>query len=243
MINIWWDDKQEFRKQYYDLYSRMYFNVLGQHTLQNSDKLECGPMPNVMATLEYRCRPLLKMTRSESSVIPFLVPRHKVRLMPTARVPCSKAANIGEGKNWTQNDFCTWQNSVRGAKAPKKVYIVYQPRKRPNIVQSFKVWLTSAEQHWCNNKSRCETCWNLLRCPKLSNRGFYACRLWGERWEETGRGGSRPRLGTCWSVTDYEQVRWYMRPIVLQQSTSLCYHFVITSAGDIVHHSAAIRSY
>jgi len=35
---------------------------------------------------------------SESSVIPFRVPRHKVWLTPTARVPCSNAVNIGERK-------------------------------------------------------------------------------------------------------------------------------------------------
>jgi len=26
---------------------------------------------------------------------------------PTARVPCSNAANIGERKAWTQSEFCT----------------------------------------------------------------------------------------------------------------------------------------
>jgi len=44
---------------------------------------------------EYRRHPLLKMTRSKSSVIPFLVPRRKVWLTLTARAPCSNAANIG----------------------------------------------------------------------------------------------------------------------------------------------------
>jgi len=33
----------------------------------------------------------------ESSVIPFLVPRHKVWLRPAAGVPCSNAANIKLG--------------------------------------------------------------------------------------------------------------------------------------------------
>jgi len=46
----------------------------------------------------------------ESSVIP----RHKVWLAAAARVPCSNAANIGECKTWTQGEFCSWQNSVRG---------------------------------------------------------------------------------------------------------------------------------
>ena len=70
-----------------------------------------------------RRRPLLKMTRSESSVIPFLVPRGKVWLTPTTRVLCSNAANIEERKTWTQNEFCTWQNSLTGQEPPK----VYRP--------------------------------------------------------------------------------------------------------------------
>jgi len=60
----------------------------------------------------------------ESSVIPFLVPRRKVWLTPAAGVPCSNAANIEEGKTWTQSEFCTWQNSVRGQEPRKKIYSV-----------------------------------------------------------------------------------------------------------------------
>jgi len=62
----------------------------------------------------------------ESSAIPFLVPRRKVWLTPAAGVPCSNAANIRERKTWTQSEFCTWQNSVRWAKAPK-MYIDCAP--------------------------------------------------------------------------------------------------------------------
>ena len=71
-----------------------------------------------------------------SSVITFFVPRRKVWLTPTDRVQCSNAANIEERKTWTQSEVCTWQNSVRGQKPPKNVYIVHQLRRRPNIVQS-----------------------------------------------------------------------------------------------------------
>ena len=46
----------------------------------------------------------------------------KVWLMLTARVPCSNAANIVECKTWTQSEFRTWQNFVRGQEPPK-VYI------------------------------------------------------------------------------------------------------------------------
>jgi len=56
-------------------------------------KLECWPMPNVMAAQSNIGGALCK-----SSVIPFLVPRHKVWLTAAARVPCSNAANIGEHK-------------------------------------------------------------------------------------------------------------------------------------------------
>jgi len=53
---------------------------------------------------EYRWHPL----RSESSVIPFLVPRRKVWLTPTAQVPYSDVGNIGERKTGMQSEFCTW---------------------------------------------------------------------------------------------------------------------------------------
>jgi len=52
-------------------------------------KLECGPMPTVMAAL-----PNIGGDLCESSVIPFLVPRRKVWLTFTAQVLCSNATNI-----------------------------------------------------------------------------------------------------------------------------------------------------
>jgi len=62
---------------------------------------------------------------------------YKVWLTPAAGVPCSNAANIGERKTWTSSEFCTEQNSVRlDRRAPENVYIVYQRRRRPSIVQS-----------------------------------------------------------------------------------------------------------
>jgi len=55
------------------------------------------------------------------------IPRRKLWLTPTARVPCSNAANI-ECKTLTQNEFCRWQNSVRGQEPPK-IYIHSEPEK------------------------------------------------------------------------------------------------------------------
>jgi len=59
-------------------------------------RLECGPMPNVMAAL-----PNIGGALCESSVIPFLVPRRNVWLTPAAGVACSDDGNIGERKTWT----------------------------------------------------------------------------------------------------------------------------------------------
>jgi len=87
-------------------------------------------MLNVMAA-----QPNIGLAVCESSVIPLLVIRRKVWLTPAAGV--RNAANIGERKAWTQCEFCSWQNSVRGQDTPKMNIILYQPRKRPNIVQSF----------------------------------------------------------------------------------------------------------
>jgi len=83
--------------------------------LRKYDQLECGPIPNVLAA-----QPNIGGAVCESSVIPFLVARRKVCLTPTAPVPRSNAANIGERKTWTQSEFCTGQNSVTGQELPRK---------------------------------------------------------------------------------------------------------------------------
>jgi len=51
----------------------------------------------------------------ESSVIPFFIPRRKVWMTPL--LECR--ANIAERKTWTQSEFYTWWNSVRGQGPPK----------------------------------------------------------------------------------------------------------------------------
>ena len=50
-------------------------------------------MPIVMAA-----QPNIGDALSKSSIIPFVVPCHKVWLTPASGVPCSKAANIVERK-------------------------------------------------------------------------------------------------------------------------------------------------
>jgi len=125
-----------------------------------------GLCPTWWTPSEYRWRALLKMTRSESSAVLFLVPCRKVWLTPTARVPCSNAANI-EHKTWTQSEFCTWQNSVR----------CHYPRKCIYYVAAQKTAKHHAKFGWpplsdvgAVTKPRRKTRWNLLGCPKLANR-------------------------------------------------------------------------
>jgi len=100
--------------------------------------------------------------------------------MPTARVPCNNTANIRERKIWTQKWILHLAEFREGARTPKNVYIVYQPRRRRNIVQSL------VDCHCATSvmKPRRETCWNLLGCTKLPNRskplvGRKFTILWG----------------------------------------------------------------
>jgi len=86
--------------------------------------------------------------------------RRKVWLTPTTRVPCSNAANIGERKTWTQSEFCTWQNYVRGQESPKMYIWCTSPGDGQ---RSCKVWLTSGERRRCSNEFQdakpVEICW------------------------------------------------------------------------------------
>ena len=105
--------------------------------------------------------------KSESSVIPFLVPRRKVWLTPTAPVPCSNVANIGERKTWTQSELCTGQNSVGGQEPPKCTYSV--PAQETGQT-SCKVWLASDERRRCSNEAKTRNPLKFAGCSKLTSR-------------------------------------------------------------------------
>ena len=100
----------------------------------------------------------------ESSVILFLVPRRKVWLKPTARVPCSNADNIRERKTWTQSEFCTWQKLRYGARAPEMHIVTVQDTgEHPAKL----AWPPLCDVGAVTKPGR-ETRWNLLGCPKLT---------------------------------------------------------------------------
>ena len=88
-------------------------------------------MSNVMAA-----HPNIGGALCESSVIPFLVPRQKVRLtINAARVPCSHMLIQENARLGCKVNFAAGKIPF-GARAAKNVYTVYQPRRRLSIVQS-----------------------------------------------------------------------------------------------------------
>jgi len=105
------------------------------------------------------------MTRSESSLVPFLVPRRKVSLTPTARVLCSNAANIGEHNTWTKVNFEPVRISL-GATAPK----MYSVPAQNTAKHRAKFGWPPVSDVGAVTKQRRETRWNLLGCSKPANR-------------------------------------------------------------------------
>jgi len=103
----------------------------------------------------------------ESFVIPFLVPHRKVWLMPTARVPSSNTANIGERKTWAQSEDCAWQNSVRWHVPQKCIYTAPAQETAQHLAKLGRLPISDLG---AVTKPRPETRWNLLGCPKLANR-------------------------------------------------------------------------
>ena len=128
-------------------------------------QLECGPMHNVMAA-----QPNIGGALCESSVISFLVclPRRKVRMTPTGRVPCSNACQYRR----TQNLDAKWslhQTKFRqGAKAPGKC--IHSVPVQETAKHRAKFGWLPVNDVAAVTKPRRETRWNLLGCPKLANR-------------------------------------------------------------------------
>jgi len=89
----------------------------------------------------------------ESSVIRFLVPRHKVWLTPV-QWRCQYRRTQELDANWSLHVAEVHQKS----KAAENVYIVQQPRRRPNIVQSLVD--LSGERNRCSNEAKT---WNPLK--------------------------------------------------------------------------------
>jgi len=125
-----------------------------------------GLCPTSWPPSEYRWCPLLKMTSSESSVIPFLAPGREIWLTPTAPVPCSNAANKGERKTSTQSEFCTWQNSLKGKSPRKCIYNV----PSHETAKHRAVWLTSIERRRCSNEAKTRNPLKFTGVPQTANQ-------------------------------------------------------------------------
>ena len=68
---------------------------------------------------------------------------------------------------WTQSEFCTWQNSVRGKKSRKCIYSV--PGQETAKHSAKFGWLPLSDVA-AVTLPRSETRWNYLGCPKLTKR-------------------------------------------------------------------------
>jgi len=111
---------------------------------------------------EYRWRPLRKFPNSIPCTTPQSLADVRCSVPSTAR---SDAANIEERKTWMQSEFCTWQNSVTGARAPENVCVVYQSRRRPNVVQFG--WSAVSDVAAVTNQDAkpIEICWGARNSP------------------------------------------------------------------------------
>jgi len=129
-------------------------------------------------------QPNMDSALCKSSIIPFLVPRRKAWLTPTAGVPCSNAANIGECKSWVLSEFCTGQNSVSGQKPPtmypENVHIVYQPRRWPNCAKFGWPRVNDVAAATSQYAKPAEICW-VPQTPKpiSADSGPKFAILWG----------------------------------------------------------------
>ena len=179
---------------------------------------------------EYRWVPLLKMTRSESSVIPFLASSRKVWLTLTARVPCSNAVNIGERKTWTQSEFCTWQNPLK-EKSPH----LYSIPAEETAEHCAKFDWSPLSVVGAVTKTTREIRLNLLGCPKVASRSQplvgqsspYCEGMWRRycRLTSLTRRASKPVAGV------QSEKKWHTDEIRSAWFTSACSNFPPVSAA------------
>jgi len=104
-------------------------------------------MPNVMATLWIQVALSVENNQERKFRNSIFVPRPKIWLASTARVPCSNSASIGKRKTWAQSEFCTWQNSVRDKSRQNCIYSV--PAKE---TAKHRTKFGSVEWCRCNNE-------------------------------------------------------------------------------------------
>jgi len=137
----------------------------------------------------------------KTSLIPFLVPRHKVWLMPTTQVPCSNAANIGERKTWTRSEFA---KIPLGGKSPGKC-IYSLPAQE--TAKHHAVWLTSGERRRCSSEANTQKPLKFAGLPQtlkpISATSEPFGILWGQIFptiDSLPASGLTPRLYD-WSVS------------------------------------------
>jgi len=148
---------------------------------------------------EYRWRPLWKFR----NYIPCTMPQRlaDVRCSSAVQSHCQYRRTQDLQAKWILN---SWQNSVKGQEPPKCIYSV--PAQETAKHRAKFGWPLVSDVT-AVTKPRCETCWNLLGCPKLANE-------------------SQPLVG--WSSPYCEDMcRRYWCWICLIDAGSLCHNMKI----------------
>jgi len=117
-------------------------------------------MPNVMAA-----QPNIGGTVCESSVVPFLVPRHKVWL--TAAALAVTLAIYENARVWRKVIFAAAKIPL-GGKSPQKCIYSVPAQERAKHLAKF-CWPPLSDVAAVRKPWR-ESGWNLLGCPKVANR-------------------------------------------------------------------------
>jgi len=131
-------------------------------------------MPNVMAAQANIGRAVC-----ESSLIPFLVPRHKVWLISAAGVPCSDTANVG-ARLGRKVSFAP--DKIPSGREPPKMYIWCTS---PGDGQTLcKVWLACSERRHCSNEAKIRNPMKFAGVPETHQpisavNGLKFAILWG----------------------------------------------------------------
>ena len=126
-------------------------------------ELECGPMAAQLNVGGALC---------ESSIMPFLVPRHKVWLTTAARVPCSNVGNIGE-QDLDAKQTLHLAIFHYGATAPE---VNIQCTSPGDGQTSRKVWLASVERNRCTNEAKTRNPLKFAGVPQINEQISAASR-------------------------------------------------------------------
>jgi len=106
-------------------------------------QLECGPMPNMMAA-----QPNIGGALCESSLY------HAAKFGWRPLLACYSLKPYRRKQELDTKWILHLAKFRQRARDPENEYIMYQPRRRPNIVQSLVHWLATGERRRCSDEAK-----------------------------------------------------------------------------------------